>query len=184
MLTFVLRDKSLTCNQSSQIYQYDNNADQIKCLVPCMYDGICLKDSTVTMFYKDELGNGGFIELINSDELHNKDYHQFFNRINSAITQTAGKIIVWLKINDCENNLSFETSETSFNILPSKEIPKTTASQQQSYFDQWLIKMTQIQNSTLKLQRDIVNQGNASRVEIEKLKQEIVTLKGGVVDGN
>lgn len=179
MLTILFRDKNLTATLSSPIYQYDNNIDQIKCIIPCMYDNRCLKDATVTMIYKDESGNGGFIELAISDDLFTKDYHQFYNRINSKITSTSGKITTWLKISNINEDYSFETGETSFMILPSKEIPKSNSNPQLSYFDQQLIKMTQIQNSTLKIQRDTINLANSTRAEIDKLRQEIAIMKGG-----
>jgi hypothetical protein len=174
-----MNDKSLRCNTTASIYQYDNNIDKIRCLVPCVYEGKCLINATVILCYKDESCNGGFIELKVSDDSYNNDYHQFINKINSKITQHVGKITVWLKINNIDEDYSFETDEGSFIILPRKETPKNTQSQQLSYFDQWLIKITQTYNSTLKVQKDVINQSNVFRMEIDKLRQEIATLKGG-----
>ena len=174
-----MRDKSLTANLSSPIYQYDNNADQIKCLLPCIYDGICLKDATVTLVYKDESGNGGFIELVNSDELFNKDYYQFTNKINSKFTNHSGKLIFWLRINNYDTDYSFETGETSITILPSKEIPKVNVQSQSSYFNQWFMKMKQTENRALQVLRDATNQANLAREEAEKARIYYEKMSGG-----
>ena len=62
MLTIVFRDKNLTSNLSSPIYQYDNNADQIRCILPFTYDGVDLKDATVTYICNGgNLGRGKII---------------------------------------------------------------------------------------------------------------------------
>lgn len=179
MLTIVFRDKSITANLSSPIYQYDNNADQIQCLVPCIYDGICLKDATITLVYKDEFGNGGFIELTNSDDYTHKDYHQFTNRINSKITSHSGKLTIWLRINNYNPDYSFETGEASFTILPSKEIPKANVQSQSSYFDQWFMKMKQTENRALQVLRDATNQANLAREEAEKARMYYEKMSGG-----
>ena len=184
MLTLIMNDKSLRCTTTAPIYQYDNNIDKIKCLIPCIYEDKCLKDATVILCYKDEQGNGGHIELKISDDLYNDNYHQFFNDVNSRITQHVGKITVWLKIYNMDEDYNFETTESSFDILPCKEVPKTSQSQQMSYFDQWLIKMTQTYNSTLKIQKDTINLINSFRNELEKIKLEIANLKGGDSIGN
>ena len=174
-----MRDKSLTANLTSPIYQYDNNADQIKCLLPCIYDGICLKDATVTLVYKDEFGGGGFIELTNSDDCMHKDYHQFTNHINSKITSHSGKLAIWLKINNYDSDYSFETGETSITILPSKEIPKTNVQPQSSYFDQWFMKMKQTENRALQVLKDATNQVNLAREEAEKARIYYEKMSGG-----
>lgn len=179
MLTIVMRDKSLTANLSSPIYQYDNNADQIKCILPCIYDGICLKDATVTLVYKDESGNGGFIELVNSDKLFNKDYYQFTNKINSKFTNHSGKLTFWLRINNYDTDYSFETGETSIIILPNKEIPKANVQSQSSYFDQWFMKMKQTENRALQVLRDATNQANLAREEAEKARIYYEKMSGG-----
>jgi len=173
MLTIVMRDKSLTANLSSPIYQYDNNADQIKCIVPFTYDAIDLKEASVTMFYKDKQGNGGFIELQLSDELFNKDYYQFVNKVNSKLTSHVGKLILWLKISDYINDFSFETGEASINILPCKQVPKNIQLEQLSGFNQWEIKMNQLYNEILKLKKDTISQSNITRKEAECLKKNI-----------
>lgn len=184
MITLVMRDKSLTCTFTGQIYQYDNNADQIKCLIPTIYEGNSLKDVNVILCFKDETGNGGFIELTLSEDLFNDNYYQYLNKINPTLTKHTGKLTVWLKISDYENDFSFETGETSFTILPSKEMPKANNLPQSSYFDQWLTKMTQIQNATLKTQRDAINILNSTRNEIENIKNRINQLEGGEDDVN
>lgn len=173
MITLIMRDKSLTCNTTATIYQYENNIEQIKCLVPYSYDGVKLENVVITLVFKDELGNGGFIELEKSDTPYSKDYLQFSNYINSSISQHIGKISVWLKVSDYDSDISFETGEAYFNITPSKEIPKTSELQQMSYFDQWLIKMNQTQNKILKIQKDVIDLSNSVRLE-----------RGGCNNGN
>lgn len=180
MITLIMRDKSLTCNTTSTIYQYENNIEQIKCLIPCCYNGVELTNAVVILVYKDEDGNGGFIELQKSDIPYSNDYLQFSNYINSTITQHVGKITIWLKVNDYQKDISFETGETYLNITPSKEMPVASESVQMSFFDQWLIKMEQIQNKTLSIQRDVINVANITRLEIEKIMNEL----GGRNNGN
>jgi hypothetical protein len=177
-------NKNLMCATTSQLHQHENNSEQIKCIIPCTYDGICLKNATVILFYKDENGYGGQLELTLSEDLYNQDHHQFINTINSQITNFVGKLTIWIKLYDGTTDFVLESDETYLTILPSKKEPVFMDLKQQSYFDQWLMKMTQIQNSTLKLQKDIIDLTNSSRIEIENLKQEIAMLKGGEINGN
>ena len=166
MITLIMRDKSITCTTTAPIYQYENNVEQIKCLLPHTYDGVDISNAIVTLVFKDDNGDGGFIELEKSDTAYSKDYLQFSNYINSSITQHIGKITIWLKINDYENDLSFETRETYFNITPSKEIPKTSETEQMSFFDQWEIKMNQTHNEILKVKKDVVDLMNVIRSKV------------------
>lgn len=181
MLTIVMRDKTLSCSQTAPIYQYDNNVDQIKCLLPCTYEGICLKNATVLLAYRDENGNGDYIELYNSDEMYTAEYHQFINRINSKITSYVGKISLWLKIYDNEDDYSFETGETSFTVLPNKSMQQNNNQKQLSYLDQCLMKITQMQNTALKTLRECTNQTNIARAEAEntRLLYEKINNGGG-----
>jgi hypothetical protein len=185
MVTVVMQEnKNIKCTTTSQLHQYENNSEQIRCIIPCKYDGVCLKNITAILFYKDENGYGGQLELELSEDAYNENYHQFINRINSQITSHVGKLCIWLQLYDNETDYILETDETYLTIVPTKTVMMSEDSKQQNYFDQWLVKMTQIQNITLKLQKDIVDLSNSSRQEIERLTLEVEKLKGGEVYGN
>ena len=166
MITIIMRGKSITCNSDSIINQYETNIDKIKCIIPKKVNEVDLSNCDITLIFKDEFGNGGGLLMNKEIEDYNNDYIQFSNYINSNFTQYSGKISVWLKVIDVEQDVLFETSECFVIISPSKTLPKELTQVNSNYFDQMLIKMNQVQNKTLKLQNDIIDLSNKMRSEL------------------
>lgn len=171
LVTITMRDKSLSLKSDVPIYQYENNADIIKCLIPTIYNGKDLKDATIVLWHKNENGYGDRQEIKFTGEKYRDDYYIFNGVIDRSFTQYAGTLTIWLKIYIIDVDTEFETNTATLSILPSKSIPTNIEDVEKPFFDTWLIQMNQVLNKCITIQRECIEMNNETRRMIENIKQ-------------
>jgi len=169
VITLVFNNKALHCPSSTPIYQYEKNIDNINCIIPMEYNGQNLNNAEVLLFYKNSLGKGSFIRLDKSDTPYDSTKNLYVCKVETKLTAVAGDLTLWLKIIDDEQDISFETTETTIKILPSKTIPKDKIIESYSYLDQKLIEMKQICNAAIMAKKEATEQANIVRQLVRQI---------------
>lgn len=135
---------------SSAIYKGENNADIIRFIIPKIYGDYALQDCIITLHYFNADNMGNVITLNFNDTYYdNTDFIMAQLNITNELTYLSGKIILWLEITKSDKSLVMKTATTSLFINNHYQVTDYISEQQLGIFEDWLIKMEQIQNTCM-----------------------------------
>jgi len=146
-------DKSLRVTKITNVYQYENNADDFLILLPEYYEDINLKECTVTFNWKNINGEGNSTYLAFGDGLYKETYIQSTVPVTILQTSVVGNIEIWLSITNPFNQLVMKTGSAFVDIHSTNDIDSEITEQDLLILDDYLLQIQQLKEEVnLKLQ--------------------------------
>ena len=149
------KDKTLRVTKYSNNYEGENNAENIKILLPIMINGCDIKDCSIYLNFinQDEVGN--ILDLTPLLMTYNDCLYQFNLQMSNMFTYKAGKIQLWLKIINAKNEMVAKSSVATLTIKPHIETEEIIPEQQLSALESLTIQIGALQENLTNIQEYI-----------------------------
>lgn len=134
-------DKTLTVTKIGNTYQDENNAENIKIILPKLINSIDLKDCYIYLSFINQRGLGNVSDLTEYVTDYSDDYYVIEVPMYQMFTYEPGTIEMWIKVLHSPTQMVAKTNEVIYTIQSHKEIEGTIPEQEMSIIDNLVIKM-------------------------------------------
>ena len=144
MVLKMSNDKSLVITHSANAYEGENNAENIKILLPIYINDYDIRDCSVYLNIVNQDGVGDIIDISSDLTKYNDSLYQYDLLMSNVFTYKAGKIQLWIKIIEASQEIILKSDSVYCTIKPHIEIEEFIPEQQLTLIEDLTIKINNL----------------------------------------
>lgn len=177
MITIVMdANKNLKLNSTAPIYQFENNADEIMCLLPSIDGSFSLADCEVKLCFSNGKQEGNTLML---SEKYNNNYLSYKCPMSLDMTAYAGQLSVWIEASGTGQKVLLRTNAAELHIIETINLDADTTEKILPLLNRWVIEMTQIKNTASESLRQATEQANLAAKSAGLVIKVLQDIQGG-----
>lgn len=140
-------DKSLRITKNSNNFKGENNAENIKILLPIMVNSCNTKDCSIYLNIVNQDEEGNILDITPLLTVYNDYSYQFNLQMSNMFTYKAGKVQLWIKIINAEKEMVAKSSIVTLTIKPHIDAEEIIPEQQLSVLESLTIQVSALKDA-------------------------------------
>ena len=129
------QDKTLVITKFGNTYQDENNAENLKIILPNALNGNDLKDCHIYLNFVNNQGLGDVCDITEYLKDYSENYYVVEVPLYQMFTYEPGNIEMWIKVLHSPTEMVAKTNEITYTIKEHREIEGAIPEQEMSIID-------------------------------------------------
>ena len=134
-------DRNLMITKRGNSYQDENNAENIKIILPKILNEIDLKNCDVYLCFANQNGVGDTIKITDGLVDYKENHYVTYVPILQTFTYMPGTIQMWVKILYTPSKMNAKSNEVTYTIKAHRDVEGNMPEHQMSIIDDLVTKM-------------------------------------------